>query len=110
MTNQQAANVLKNFCNQIHTGRGSTKSGLEFNIIESLVKAINLLEQTPDTLTQQPFKFKIGDKVMSTINPQYGIGIITDVDKIKENYYYDVDFQSRTVLGFEEKHLVSVNN
>lgn len=110
MTNQQAANVLKIFCNQIHTGRGSTKSGLEFNIIESLVKAINLLEQTPDTSTQQLFKFKIGDKVMSTINPQYGIGTITDVDKINGNYYYDVDFKSCTILGLKEKDLTSINN
>ncbi len=109
MTNQQAANTLKIFCNQLHTGRGSTKSGLEFDILNSLVKAIDLLENTSDTPTKQSFKFKIGDKVMSTKEPWCGVGVIDDINKHKDNYYYDIAYEGSYELFVPEEELTNVN-
>ena len=48
MTNKEAAEILKNLCRNVRFGRGNARSMVAIKCTQAIIKAIRLLETTPD--------------------------------------------------------------
>ena len=53
LTNQQAAEILKDFHKKIPYARNDGKSCMRLRLDEAFMKAIDLLENTPDNLIKE---------------------------------------------------------